>query len=247
MLMEEGMKTHSGAYPPDMSAAVVSTSHIWVKQHLAALQANLHLSFRPLDAGELADCADLHAEWFPINYTPHFFKEIGASMLSIAAVISPKDYGDKKTEEILAGLIVFRITPHLTLQYLRFTYLLSDVHSAYIATLGVVEELRSLGIGKELINRCRDYCLSAPSSPQFIYLHVAAYNAEAVAFYERVGYSRIQHLREHYNINGRNYDAYVYILYVNGGKSPLLTIANAKQAVVSLWRLPGKLKTRLLG
>jgi ribosomal protein S18 acetylase RimI-like enzyme len=247
MEKEVSMKTHSGAYPPDMSADVVSASHIWVKKHLTALQANLRLSFRPLDGKELEDCANLHAEWFPINYTEHFFKEIGSSMLSIAAVISPSDYGDCKTEEILAGLIVFRITPHMTLQYLRFTYLLSDVNSAYIATLGVVEELRSLGIGRELISRCRDYCLSVASRPQFIYLHVAGYNAEAMAFYARVGFSEAEYLRGHYNINGRNYDAFVYILYINGGKPPLLTLANAKHAVVSIWRLPGRLKTRLLG
>ena len=245
--MEESMKTCSGAYPPGMLADVVSTSHIWVKRHLAELQANLHLSFRPLEAGELEDCAHLHEEWFPINYTPHFFKEIGNSMLSIAAVITPSDYGDRETAEILAGLVVFRITPHLTLQYLRFSYFLSDVHSAYIATLGVVEELRGLGIGRELIIRCRDYCLSVPSQPQFLYLHVAGYNTEAMVFYERMGYTRTEHLRDHYYINGRNYDAFVYILYINGGKPPLLTLANAKQVIVSLWRLPSRLKTRLLG
>lgn len=243
----EVWQTHSGAYPPNVPAEVVSQSHIWIKQHLTALRESLKLNFRPLNGLELEECAKLHREWFPINYTEHFFKEIGSSMQSIAAVIAPSDYGEEEGEDVLAGLVVFRITPQQTLQYIRFTYFLSDVHSAYIATLGVIEDLRGLGIGRELMTRCRDFCVSSPSHPLYISLHVAAYNTEAIAFYERVGYTQAEHLRNHYHINGRNYDAYVYILYINGCKAPLLTLANAKHVFVSLWRLPRRLKTRLLG
>ena len=82
--------------------------------------------------------------------------------------------------------------------------------SVYIRTLGVLEELRGRGVAKELVRRC----ITATSAhrPLSLSLHVATYNHEAIPFYEHLGFRQWETVRDYYFIDGREYDAYLYVL-----------------------------------
>ena len=65
--------------------------------------------------------------------------------------------------------------------------MLSDTHSIYIATLGVITELRRFGIASILLEKAREYARGNPLTPLYMHLHVVDYNKSALMFYEKQG------------------------------------------------------------
>ena len=128
----------------------------------------------------------------------------------------------------------------------------TDKHLVYILTLGVIKSYRRLGIGtwyillslsdiqffqsvdnlalyiffvaaSSLIQKVLKYASDKPSC-RAVYLHVISYNSGAIDFYENNSFQCLQRLQNFYHINGHQYDAYLYIYYVNGGRSPCLAL-----------------------
>jgi RimJ/RimL family protein N-acetyltransferase len=47
----------------------------------------------------------------------------------------------------------------------------------------------------------------------YIFLDVVCYNASAISFYEKLGFVRVRVKKNHYEIEGALYDAYVLVWY----------------------------------
>mgnify|MGYP001950191326 CR=1 FL=1 len=84
-------------------------------------------------------------------------------------------------------------------------------HACYIMTIGVLDECRKLGLGTLLLNyTCQMVAESEwTDTCEIIYLHVVTYNEIALKFYRKNGFSRLQVLKQHYEILGKPYDAVV--------------------------------------
>jgi hypothetical protein len=53
-----------------------------------------------------------------------------------------------------------------------------------------------------------------------LYLHVLASNTSAIQFYEKHQFQKIRLLKNYYYIDGQYRDAFLYALFINGGKPP---------------------------
>ena len=60
-------------------------------------------------------------------------------------------------------------------------------NAVYIMTLGVIDEMRSKGLAKKLLNELINYTVTQPKI-QIVTLHVVAYNQRAIAFYKKNGF-----------------------------------------------------------
>jgi hypothetical protein len=70
-------------------------------------------------------------------------------------------------------------------------------------------------LGAALLQRCVAQACLSPSCGA-VYLHVITYNAAAMRFYERAGFTRWREMRGYYSINGERHNCYVYALFING-------------------------------
>jgi ribosomal protein S18 acetylase RimI-like enzyme len=89
----------------------------------------------------------------------------------------------------------------------------------YILTLGVIKPYRNCGIASALVWEVIHYA-SRISTCRAVYLHVISYNQSAIHFYQKNMFHCLRRLHNFYCIEGRFYDAYLYVYYVNGGRSP---------------------------
>ena len=73
-------------------------------------------------------------------------------------------------------------------------------------TIGVIDEVRKLGIGTKLLSRMYEHVQRYYTSVLAVYLHVIIYNSSALSFYDKNDFKRICVLKEWYEINGKQYD-----------------------------------------
>jgi len=69
-------------------------------------------------------------------------------LITIVCELNPQDYGIEYNKSLIIGVIALRITENNNGDFLKFTYYLFTTYMGYIATLGIVEPLRGLGIAK---------------------------------------------------------------------------------------------------
>ena len=96
-----------------------------------------------------------------------------------------------ETAGILAGFVVL--------------HMLAETDTAYVVTLDVAPESRRLGIARSLMEGGEAQMRRAGAAS--VQLHVFAENGAAIALYERLGYQRLERIRDFY---GRELDAWVY-------------------------------------
>jgi ribosomal protein S18 acetylase RimI-like enzyme len=77
----------------------------------------------------------------------------------------------------------------------------------YVMTIGVIDEVRKLGIGSNLLQAMADCVILQERAIEALYLHVVIYNSQALAFYAKNDFKRIGQLKNWYEIQGKNYDA----------------------------------------
>lgn len=70
-----------------------------------------------------------------------------------------------------------------------------------------------------LIREVIKYASSIPTC-RAVYLHVISYNNPAINLYKKISFKCVRRLRGFYFINGQHYDSYLFMYYVNGGRSP---------------------------
>ena len=85
----------------------------------------------------------------------------------------------------------------------------------YIMTLGSTENFRGRGLATKLILDCINLVEQVHNCGA-IYLHVITYNTTAIRFYERLGFYRIEEIRDYYTIDDKKYNCYLYAKFVNG-------------------------------
>lgn len=70
-----------------------------------------------------------------------------------------------------------------------------------------------------LIREVMKYASSVPTC-RAVYLHVISYNNPAIHLYNKMSFRCVRRLQGFYLINGQHYDSYLFVYYVNGGRSP---------------------------
>ncbi|XP_059667424.1 histone acetyltransferase MCC1-like isoform X2 [Cornus florida] len=206
------------------------------------------ISYRPIRSSDLEVVEKIHGDLFPIRYEPEFFQNVvnGREIVSWGAVDSNRPNGQR---DELIGFVTARIVLAKESEIedlLRFDSSKSDQTLVYILTLGVVESYRNLGIASSLIREVIKYASSLPTC-RAVYLHVISYNNPAIHLYQKMSFQCVRRLYGFYFINGQHYDSYLFIYYVNGGRSPcspleLLALVVAyvrsgfKSVAARLWR-----------
>ncbi|GMH09119.1 hypothetical protein Nepgr_010959 [Nepenthes gracilis] len=179
------------------------------------------ISYRPIQPSDLVVLEQLHSDLFPIRYESEFFHNVvnGRDIVSWGAVDSSRlgAQGDELIGFVTMKVVLAKDSEISDL--LRCDSSTSDQTLAYILTLGVVESYRNLGIASGLIREVIKYASNIPTC-RAVYLHVISYNASAIHLYKKMSFKCVRKLYGFYVINGQHYDAYLFVYYVNGGRSP---------------------------
>ncbi|CAL1387966.1 unnamed protein product [Linum trigynum] len=179
------------------------------------------ICFRAILPSDLEILEQLHTEVFPIRYEPEFFQHVvnGNGIVSWAAIDRGRTNGNG---DELIGFVTARIVLAKESEIgdlLRFDSSRPDQTLLYILTLGVVDTYRNLGVASSLILEVIRYASSVRTC-RAIYLHVISYNIAAIQLYKKMSFRCIRRLLGFYFINGQHYDSYLFVYYVNGGRSP---------------------------
>ncbi|XP_022148604.1 histone acetyltransferase MCC1 [Momordica charantia] len=179
------------------------------------------ICYRPIEPSDREVLEQIHGNLFPIRYESEFFQNVvnGRDIVSWAAVAHSRP--DGRSDELI-GFVTARTVMAKDSEIsdlLRHDSLTTDQTLVYILTLGVVETYRNLGIASSLVQKVIKYASSIPTC-RAAYLHVISYNSPAIKFYKKMSFKCLQRLPGFYFINGQHYDSYLFIYYVNGGRSP---------------------------
>ncbi|XP_028771976.1 histone acetyltransferase MCC1-like isoform X1 [Neltuma alba] len=205
------------------------------------------ICYRPILPSDLDTIEHLHGKLFPIRYESLFFQDVvnGHDIVSWGAVDRSRPEGQK---DELIGFVTARIVlakESEIVDILGYDSSKSDQTLIYILTLGVVEAYRNLGIGMKfchfnlvyvlggiicgpisassaassLIREVTKYASSIPTC-RAVYLHVISYNNPAIFLYKKMSFKCVRRLQGFYFINGQHHDSYLFVYYVNGGRSP---------------------------
>lgn len=179
------------------------------------------ICYRPIKPSDLEILEQMHSDIFPIRYESEFFKSVvnGREIVSWAAVDRSRPNGQS---DELVGFVTARIVlakESEIADLIRYDGSTSDQTLVYILTLGVVGTYRNLGIATSLIHEIIKYASSIPTC-RGVYLHVISYNNPAILLYKKMSFKCVRRLHGFYLINGQHYDSYLFVYYVNGGRSP---------------------------
>ncbi|KAK6155415.1 hypothetical protein DH2020_009663 [Rehmannia glutinosa] len=186
------------------------------------------IAYRPIRPSDFVVLEKIHGDLFPIRYESDFFHNVvnGRDIVSWGAVDHSRP--NAQSDELI-GFVTARIVSARESEIedlLSFDSSKTDQTLVYILTLGVVESYRNLGIGKllvfhaySLIHEVIKYA-SSISTCRAVYLHVISYNNPAILLYKKMSFQCLRRLYNFYFINGQHYDSYLFVYYVNGGRSP---------------------------
>ncbi|XP_058778414.1 histone acetyltransferase MCC1 isoform X1 [Vicia villosa] len=208
------------------------------------------ICYRPIRPSDLDVLERIHGRLFPIRYESTFFQDVvnGRDIVSWGAVdlSRPNGQSDELIGFVTARIVLAKESEIVDL--LGYDSAKSDQTLVYVLTLGVVEAYRSLGIG--IISRlfCTSIllksssniidsliCASSPASSlirevvkyassiptcRAVYLHVISFNISAINLYKKMSFKCVRRLQGFYFINGQHYDSFLFVHYVNGGRSP---------------------------
>lgn len=177
--------------------------------------------YRPIRPSDLQVLELIHASLFPVSYDRDFFLNLvnGLGIVSWGAVDINRP--DGHSDELI-GFVTTRITTVKESEIknlLRYDASRRNQTLVYILTLGVVEQYRNLGIASSLVREVIKYA-SSITSCRAVYLHVIAYNQVAIHFYQKMLFKLERKLSKFYYINGHHYDSFLFVYYINGGRSP---------------------------
>ncbi|XP_058085642.1 histone acetyltransferase MCC1 [Magnolia sinica] len=179
-----------------------------------------NIVYRPIRPSDLEVLEQMHIALFPIRYESEFFRNVvnGHDIVSWAAVDSSRP--DSQCDELI-GFVTARIIAAKESEIgdmLGYDSSRTDQTLVYVLTLGVVEAYRNLGIASSLIREVIKYAASMPVC-RAVYLHVISYNDPAIHFYKKMQFKCLRRLSNFYYIKGRHYDSFLFVYYVNGGRS----------------------------
>ncbi|KAF9598720.1 hypothetical protein IFM89_031388 [Coptis chinensis] len=177
--------------------------------------------YRPIRPSDLEVLEQIHCDLFPIRYESEFFLNVvhGRGIVSWGAVDCSRP-GNQSDE--LIGFVTARMVASEESEIgdmLPYDSSGADRTLLYILTLGVIQSYRNQGIASSLTQEVVKYASSLLSC-RAVYLHVIAYNNSAICFYQKMSFQCVRRLASFYYINGQHYDSYLFVYYVNGGRSP---------------------------
>lgn len=177
--------------------------------------------YRPIRPSDLEVLEQIHCDLFPIRYESEFFLNVvhGCEIVSWGAVdrSRPGNQSDELVGFVTARIVVAEESEIWDM--LRYETSRTDQTLVYILTLGVLESYRNHGVATSLIREVIKYASSIPSC-RAVYLHVIAYNNPAICFYKKMAFQCVRRLADFYYIKGQHHDSYLFVYYVNGGRSP---------------------------
>ncbi|KAG2660783.1 histone acetyltransferase MCC1-like isoform X1 [Panicum virgatum] len=179
------------------------------------------IEYRPIQPSDLEALEKIHLALFPIRYEREFFLNVvnGHGIVSWGAVDTSRS--DDRRDEII-GFVTTRMIAAKDSEIedlFRYNSSRKDLTLVYILTLGVVDSYRNLGIASSLVREVVKYAASI-SNCRGVYLHVISYNQPAISFYKKMLFKLVRRLPMFYYIRGQHYDSYLFVYYVNGGRSP---------------------------
>ncbi|KAG0564069.1 hypothetical protein M758_8G075300 [Ceratodon purpureus] len=189
------------------------------------------ISYRKIRPSDLVVLQKMHEDLFPIKYEMDFFLNVvhGRGILSWAAV--DRSRTDSQCDELI-GFVTARViaaSEDDEIDMLGYEISKSERTLIYILTLGVAQSYRNSGIASALLWEVIEYA-NQMSSCRALYLHVIAYNRPAIMFYQKNMFQCLRRLHNFYTIDGDTHDAFLYVFYVNGGRSPCTAIDTLKAA-----------------
>ncbi|KAK1262126.1 hypothetical protein QJS04_geneDACA008857 [Acorus gramineus] len=205
-----------------------------------------NIVYRPIRPSDLQVLVQIHEELFPIRYEMEFFCSVvnGHGIVSWAAVDSsrPGSQSDELIGFVTARLVAARESEIGDI--FRWNCLRKDETLVYILTLGVAKPYRNHGIATSLVREVIKYASSLPAC-RAVYLHVIVYNDPAISFYKKMLFKCVRRISNFYNIKGQHYGSYLFVHYVNGGRSPCSPLNLVAPVVAYLQSLFKSLATKL--
>uniref|UniRef100_A0ACD5YS88 Uncharacterized protein n=2 Tax=Avena sativa TaxID=4498 RepID=A0ACD5YS88_AVESA len=179
------------------------------------------IEYRPIQPSDLEVLEKIHLSLFPIRYEREFFLNVvnGHGIISWGAVDTSRS--DEGRDELI-GFVTTRMIAAKDSEIedlFRYNYSHKDLTLLYILTLGVVDSYRNLGIASSLVREVIKHAASV-SNCRGVYLHVISYNQPAINFYKKMLFKLARRLPMFYYIRGQHYDSYLFVYYVNGGRTP---------------------------
>ncbi|VDH91614.1 Hypothetical predicted protein [Mytilus galloprovincialis] len=201
-----------------------------------SVQREIQLRF--LCPEDIDEVKKLCTEWFPIEYPDTWYQEITSNpkFYSLAATFQSRIVGIVVAEVKLLSSLNKEDADILAPQFP------STSQVAYILSLGVVVDFRKHGIASLLLDSLiQSLTTKERSNCKAVYLHVLATNHIAIRFYERRRFKAHSFLPYYYSIQGKPRDAYLYVIYLNGGKTgPFDSDANESSVDKGLILFPEK-------
>ena len=232
-------KIFSEAFPPDEKGErnnlLSFSSYHYLLNGITINPENI--IYKPLSKNNLEEVKNLHKEWFPIEYDDEFFEEIlndkGKNYFTIGAFYNIP-YKDDSNKEIILGLafceyeyIIDRFNKYVNSKVIddiykdlsnceQFTQFLrcQFYKCIYVMTIGVLDELRQMHIGTNLLNYIYNIALDIENCIG-VYLHVICYNEIAIKFYKKNKFRKISKVKNYYYIKGKNYDSFVFLRLIS--------------------------------
>lgn len=179
------------------------------------------IEYRPIQPSDLEVLEKIHLSLFPIRYEREFFLNVvnGHGVISWGAVDTSRS--DEGRDELI-GFVTTRMIAAKDSEIedlFRYNNSHKDLTLLYILTLGVVDSYRNLGIASSLVREVIKHAASV-SNCRGVYLHVISYNQPAINFYKKMLFKLVRRLPMFYYIRGQHYDSYLFVYYVNGGRTP---------------------------
>ena len=223
------IKIFSDAFPPNelgerQKRTPISTTHLTLKE--IKLDPN-EIIYKPLTKDNINELLILHREWFPIDYETQFFENtlnpenknyfsIGAfykinnKEIIIGSALCEMQEIDHKFLYHSSEDTLNKISKHISFfEEMSITFGFNNFHCCYIMTIGVIDEYRSLHIGKKMLELIKEKSLEDPYCI-CIYLDVIIYNKVAEIFYKKNNFEESTIIKNYYNLNGKYYDSIVY-------------------------------------
>ena len=177
------------------------------------------LTYKLIPSSYLGQLMTLHHELSPITYDQNYFKKyfLKSSYTAFGAFITINK------EEFLIGFILYEIVSkkkftinvqHIIHKKTCYSFIKSHLTKTtedkfgYISQLGIINEYRLHGIGKELINKCiNDF---KTKNVIAVFTHVIEHNCTAIKFFEKIGWNYGGVVFSYFNFNHYFYNGQVY-------------------------------------
>ena len=191
--------------------------------------------YKPLAPEHYDEVKNLHKEWFPVPYPEQIFENTILFNQGQYLTQGAFYYLEEERKEIILGLILLQwmwidkyfvdmvgenvleeINKNIDYEEEAKLYLSKQKFytSCYIISLGVIDECRKMNIGTSMIKAIYNYIIVFDFVVG-IYLNVISSNTSGKKFYEKNGLKYVNHIKDFYVIDEKNYDCDVYVRIFN--------------------------------